>query len=476
MSETLAALQALNSVVDRLLPRNPVLLDELATARVLRSIGAANSSPAVPPADFLEGLRRKLVAVTGAGRTSKLSLRELRYAPWLLWNGDPPVATLPGVLRSVLDEARTSGPTLRRLIQAYLRDFSCHSPGIRDAAACIRRQLEGTDSRLEHWRIAQKEVNLFDPVNGPVSLATRLLREKEPGSVLSHFKLEDAMLAAGGYMMAVEDAVRVATPDMLRYQGMIALERILKILAPSGIRLRFESRRAETARALLGAWLTRRGEPVAAAQEPIRRHLLNWLGDPRLRPQPWAAVGEQETALMRRWLARASLDLFFRLIDEHALEAHWRYRQAFWLAYLQKGAISDAWLALGSRAYGSAEAVRDLGRAYGRLSGVESNQSVLLLRVGSLIFAEFSHNGKLRAWPTDWRNAPALGRQEYEKIELTGKSLPFPQNPYRRAGGASDGKGLSHFHSHEGYWQGSAAALIESHTGTRTSAADWLPR
>ena len=50
---------------------------------------------------------------------------------------------------------------------------------------------------------------------------------------------------------------------------------------------------------------------------------------------------------MRRWLARASLDVFFKLIEEHALEAHWRYRQAFWLAYLQKGIISDAWL--GSR-------------------------------------------------------------------------------------------------------------------------------
>jgi hypothetical protein len=272
--------------------------------------------------------------------------------------------------------------------------------------------------------------------------------------------------------------VRAATPLKLRDEGTVTLDRILKIIAPSKGPLRFESRRAETARALLGAWLTGRGEPAPRLQEPVRRVLLNWLGDPRLRSQPWAAVGEQESALMRRWLARESLDLFFKLIDEHALEAHWRYRQVFWLAYLQKGVISDAWLALGSKAYGSAAAVRDLGRAYGRLAGpgVTSNQSALLLRVSSLVFAEFSHNGKLRAWPADWRNAPQLGQQEYERSDITGKCLPFPLNPYRGAGGAPDGKGLSHIRSHEGYWQGSAAALIERHTGVKMTALDWQPR
>jgi len=478
MSETLAAVHALSSAADRLLPRNTVLPDELATAKMLRRIGAIDSSPMSPPADFLDQLRRQLAAASRAGRLSELSGKQLRYTPWLLWNGDPPAANLPGLLPVILDQARTSGTTLRRLIQAFLRDFSSRAPGISEAAACIRRQLANTDPRLEQWRIAQNEVQLFDPAKGPASLAARLLSEKDPASVLTRFKLDDPMLATGGYMMATEDAVRAASPVMLRDHGTMALDRILKVLAPSESRLRFESRRAETARALLGAWLTGRGEPAPALQEPVRRRLLNWLGDPRLRSQSWSAVGEQESALMRRWLARASLDLFFKLIDEHALEAHWRYRQAFWLAYLQKGVISDAWLALGGKAYDSAEAVGDLGRAYGRLAGpgVTSSQSALLLRVGSLVFAEFSHNGKLRAWPIDWRNAPLLGRQEYERTDLTGKCLPFPLNPYRGAGGAPDGKGLSHIRSHEGYWQGSAAALIERHTGIKITALDWRQR
>lgn len=180
---------------------------------------------------------------------------------------------------------------------------------------------------------------------------------------------------------------------------------------------------------------------------------------------------------MRRWLTRASLDLFFKLIDDYALDEHWRYRHAFWLSYLNKGAIADAWLALGNQAYTAATAQAGLGRAYGRLRGpgVTGDQSALLLRIGPLVISEFTHNGKLRAWPADWRSAPQLGRQEYAKSDLIGKGLPFPST-YRGRGGAADGKGLSHFRSDQGYWQASAAALIEHHTGAKITALDWRQR
>jgi hypothetical protein len=265
---------------------------------------------------------------------------------------------------------------------------------------------------------------------------------------------------------------------MLRDYGTVALERILKIVAPGENKLRFESRVADTARALLRAWLVGRGEPASALQELVCRALLSWLKDPRLRPQRWVGVGERETALVRHWLARASLDLFFKLIDQHALDAQWRYRHAFWLAYLEKGAISDAWLALGRDAGDSAAAIRELGGAYGRLRGrgVTANQSALLLRIGPLVISEFTHNGKLRIWPTEWRNAPQLGRLEYIRDDLTGKCLPFPPNPTRGRCGDTTGKGLSHIGSGTGYWQGSAAALIEPRAGFRITSIDWRPK
>jgi len=474
VSETVTAVHVLNSVADRFLLRNIALPNLTETAKLLRIIGATEASPAPPPADFLAKLRKHLFAASGAG-LSGLSRRDLRYVPWLLWDCDPPAAVLPSVLHLVLEQARTSDATVRRLIQAYLRDFRPNAPGIAEAAECICRRLANDHPRLREWYIAQKEVELFHPRKGPATLAARLLSEKDPGAVLARYRLDDPMLATGGYMMAVEDAVRAAAPVMLRDTGTVAFERILKIVAPSE-KLRFESHRADTARALLRAWLIGRGEPAPALQEPVRRILLRWLGDPRLRPQQWATVGEQETALMRRWLTRASLDLFFKLIDQHALDAQWRYRHAFWLAYLEKGAIADAWLALGSQTYSEASSVRELGGAYGHLRGGDAKQSALLLRIGPLVIGEFTHNGKLHIWPADWRNAPQLGRRTYERDELTGKCLPFPPNPSLGKGGDTTGRGLSHIGSNKGYWQGSAAELIKRRAGFGVGSFDWRPR
>ena len=179
---------------------------------------------------------------------------------------------------------------------------------------------------------------------------------------------------------------------------------------------------------------------------------------------------------MRRWLTRASLDLFFKLIDRHALDAQWRYRHAFWLGYLEIGAIADAWLALGSQAFNEAGAIRELGGAYGKLKGADGGQSALLLRIGPLVISEFTHDGKLRAWPGEWRNSPQLGNPIYRRNELTGKCLPFPSNPYLGRGGDPTGRGLSHIGSGYDYWQGSAAELIHRRAGFGIAPADWQPR
>jgi hypothetical protein len=407
-------------------------------------------------------LRGNLIAASRSGRIAAVPRKELRYAPWLLWNGKPPAASLPGLLSALLDQAGTSAPTLRRLIGAYLRDFNPRAPGIDDAAARIREVLARAELRFGAWRTAQNEVDLFDPARGPAALADRLLDDNRPDETLARYKLDDEMLATGNYMMAVEDAIRSAAPLLLRRQAEPGLQRVLRIIEPAG-KLRFPSHIGDTGRALLRAWLDNGPEPAPALQRPVREVLLRWLGDPRLRPQRWAALGEQEIALMRRWLTRASLDLFFRLIDQNALDGQWRYRHAFWLTYLEKGAIADAWLALGSQTFNAARAVREFGGAYGQLRGGEPNQSALVLRIGPLVISEFTHNGKMHAWPADGPDAPRLGEANYTSARLKRPCLSFPPDPRTRRGGSADGKGLRHDGSSTGKWQRSAAALIERH-------------
>ena len=469
MSETLAAVKGLDVIVERFSPHRLTLPDEPSSARMLRLLGAAEISPAPPPTDFLENVRRNLVAGSSSG---KFSPRDLR----LLWNGNPPAATLAGLLSKLLDQASTSGKTLRRLIEVYLRDFDPHAPGINEAAAKIRRELEKGGPLLDTWCVAQEEVKLFDPTRGPTSLAACLL---EPGEqiqeILTRYKLDRPLLAEGKYMLAVEDAVRARVAEMLREAAKMGLDRVLQILAPGG-RLRFTARVAHTGRALLRAWLDGGPEPNPGLRPPVQQCLLQWFGDPRMRLQAWAAVGEKEAALMRAWLARASLELFFTLIKDYALDSQWQYREAFWLACLANGAIADAWLALGGQTFKAARTVRELGGAFGLLRGGDANQSALLLRIGPLVMCEFTHNGSLRAWPADWPNAPRLGERSYVIERLKQSCLAFPPDPLSGKGGSADGTGLRHDGASSGRWQRSAAALIERRAGIRTARYECSPR
>jgi hypothetical protein len=136
------------------------------------------------------------------------------------------------LLSKLLDQASTSGKTLRRLIEVYLRDFDPHAPGINEAAAKIRRELEKGGPLLDTWCVAQEEVKLFDPTRGPTSLAACLL---EPGEqiqeILTRYKLDRPLLAEGKYMLAVEDAVRARVAEMLREAAKMGLDRVLQILA-----------------------------------------------------------------------------------------------------------------------------------------------------------------------------------------------------------------------------------------------------
>ncbi|WP_426954167.1 EH signature domain-containing protein [Muricoccus radiodurans] len=478
MSHLSESLGRLRAAVD-ILPRRAALPERPESRRVLETMEATGAVPRAPERAAMDALRERLHAAF-ANRPARLSGRDLRDAPWVMWSGEAPAARIPGLTDAVVRAALPSRRVARALIEAWLHDFVAGNPEIARGGQAITAVLaRAEDAALDSWRSAQAGYALFDAASGPGRVAAELLHGPlAVAAVLAATGLDQPPRATGGYARAVAARLLALLPAALRgREAETALDRALAFLAPEG-RLRFgREMRGDIAQGLLAAWLDGGREPAPPLREPVRDLLVRDLGDPRLRAPEWTPVGEEGTALVRRWLARASLRAFFDLIAEYALDHQWRYREAFWSAVLDRGAIEDAWLALGAQVHASARTMRDFQGGYGRLRGnVSGDQSVLLLRVGPLILCEWSHSGALRAWPREWANAPRLYQTEYSRDDLTGKGLPFPPNPRFSSRGSADGRGLRHDNPERSRWQGSAAELLARRANVHLSEADWRPR
>ena len=122
------------------------------------------------------------------------------------------------------------------------------------------------------------------------------------------------------------------------------------------------------------------------------------LGDPRFgyKSFRWNNISAESKNIFLRWLAENDLDLFFKIIEQTALDRMWSYRKKFWKSYLPH--ISNTWVFLGKDAQYTAKNLGDKVMHYGKLLKGESTQSVLVFQIGDYIFTEWSHNGKLRVY------------------------------------------------------------------------------
>jgi hypothetical protein len=475
----LASLRAATLVLPRATANLP---ERSASAIALDMLGAAEVAPAQPVQAVLDAVRKRLVTAFGKPGGEAPARGDLRNGSWLLWADQEPLANLRGLLDSIWTEATRSNATRRNLVEAWLRGFSPDAPRVAEAGLGIRSLLASNPTaRTRFWENADQRIELFNAKEGPKRLATWLVLGPEPvHHILSETGFGDPLRAVGGYMRMVQREMLALSTESLRKQPALdTIARLTAFLAPQdSLRFSEPESRGEIARGLLAPWLDGGREPLDPVRDSVRTFLLQKLADPRLRPQNWTAAGEEATNLMRRWLARASLKAFFDLIADHALDAHWKYREAFWSACLNKGRIDDAWLALGSQVHASARAVRELDGAYARLegAGVAGNQSILILKVKNIVFCEWSHNGKLRAWPDDWKSAPRLNQKIYAREDVTQKGLPFPPSLRFGSKGAPDGFGLSHIGSDRNYWQSSAADLLARRANVHLIPTDWLPR
>ncbi len=451
-----------------LTPSN-VLFEPLHVRRAVDEIlRLSNRTVAPPPAHQLDEMLRALrEAWRAQGTLGAISGRDLRRVPWVLFYpriSENWLAQDEPFLRVWLRwlAERENPRAVTALIREFLSVYPEELPAFEKLRTALQRQLQGAKSpRLVRWRERSETFGLLE-TKGPSRLV-----EGWPARTDT---IDEYLDAAGLAGLEASAFVEKATAQLLdqtekqlggRGVSDSELARSLQWLEKEG-KLRFESLKVQTATALLRPFVGRSPEP--AVQEKIRSFLCRTIGDPRIRRPAWQGAPEEIRNVLFRWLVSLALDDFFRVFDEVAWKQHWEYRKAFWSAYLKKDAISDAWVVLGRDAL---ERIRRASRteaiaaaSFRTGSDAHRSHSVLLMRIGGLNIAEWSHNGTCRIWREGSKKAPKLYEAKYSRSDLT-TSASFSQ---------------PHHGSADGNWQYKIAAFVESETGIRLARSEYMPR
>lgn len=439
------------------------------------------SISAPPPLDPI-GLRmRSLYEAAREDGYQHLSQGALRRLPYALWvDGELPLSsTDPELIRAYWDhhlsaavsDARAAKRWLVPLFYVYCHHFRKQEADFQDFARRIRQALaRASGPAAARFSTLHAEQRWFSPNEVGIYLGKTIAQG--PGhmrDVLATLELWSGFVEEPICSEAFAGALN-APDDVLSQERVIERMKLWAKADGNGPRaaplLRYAEHRVALADSLVKPWLNQR--PADGIRHGLTSFLIKHYGDPRTLTEVraghrWQGVSPSTIATVRRWLVGDTLQGFMRLLQLTADEI-WRHRERFWMAYYEHGAIEEAWLALGSQAAGHAqrEFSKEDWAQYGLLvSGATPDQSVLLLRIGHMIFMEWSHNGSLRASAYTDTGVPAMYLHEYRGEELREVAS------YDFHNGQNQRPELRHMNSDGGTWQRKARDFIAQHTGVR---------
>lgn len=436
-----------------------------------------------PPDLMEEAVRLRIIYArarsSGYANLPAFAWRKLPYAYWM--RGAAPLDEVEPELveqywRQHLPAAASMAANrtkrwLTPLFHTYCERFAPEEEAFVKFAAKFRGVLERAAGPFaEQLLRKQQALSFFSPNEAPSRLAARLSNPNHSlDQILNREQFWPGFLTCRLGNAAYASALKTATRSRADPEQQL---RLIDWALKLGVDVVQTEHRAALAEALLLPWAE--ATPPDLHRARITDCVLSKYGHPE-KPDPqavfrWRGVSDEARAVLMRWLTWESLRTFIHVLERTADEI-WSFRRKFWMAYYDAGFIDAAWLALGPDARRLARQLRPNGTGleFGKLEGVFApNQSVLLLRIGSLVFAEWSHNGSLRAFEEGSRGAPRLYLDSYDGPSLReSRSLDFH-------GGLKARPQLAHLHSESGWWQRTARDFIRRQTGIQMSDRDIL--
>lgn len=449
---------------DRMLDALRVRAPELTLlSRAVAKIGGDARAINLEATEALQIRVAELLADEGVTGLSRRDLRE--SCRTFLHPPHAPVRT-PHLAKTLCDEVdrlqRRSA--LFALLDAYLDGFDDQDEGV----AWLAKRLTGTAKTwpwrdTDPWPSRIQSYDLLTPSKSPQRLAAAVLEsDRDIRGVLDEAGLDTDGRRVGGLGLA---AFTSACESVRKLKATHALSPQRRLVTWSGETgpLLYSKAWPQFAGALFEPWRT--SEPPREHKTLIIDRAVAHAGDPRINRGRWRPVEEASGdayAVILRWLTQASVRQFFDIVSETMTDRPdmWAERRKFWTQYLDAEMISAAWVAFGSD--GASRADRAAARTndkslsmFGRLasgSGRSPQHAALIMKIGDLTIAEWSHNGKFNIWGLKDKHHPPLFRHNTRRLP--------DYDPSELMNAPVSG-------SHMSGWQYKLAQIIRNQTGLR---------
>lgn len=350
------------------------------TEAVCRKLsGMADRMISVNPID-LQVLVKKAVRMYQGSR-EEFNWREIRSLPFVIFS---PEVTLPAA-RYILKQIDLEKTTcFRRLLFAYFRGYKPKESKTEWIRTVLWKQMQKNDRRVRSIHFLQDFPQLL--AKDGVSQMAEFFSEGDLYGGLQTLSFPSTLYGSNFVKAAIVNAFQM---DI----GLDAKQNLLKDLTENPVY------KGLVPKVVGPVIISVDEEGGDSAKNWLMQLVFRYMGDPRGNNTAWLYVEEKAKEIFLHWLVKNDFAVFFHIIASTA-DSMWKYRQAFWGAYMDE--IRASRIIIGQKAklilnQLPSEEKRKL-MAYDYLEGKSSDTSLLVFMIGQYTFIEVSHNGKLRVY------------------------------------------------------------------------------
>ncbi|KGJ90760.1 EH signature domain-containing protein [Thalassotalea sp. ND16A] len=341
----------------------------------------------------IEEVLDKLLQIKNKELTfEQLSRKEHRLAPWALfqtYNENEKLIDSQEFVKHFLayTKLHTGQYTAPILIHLYLLYFPVQSAVFENLRTGIKEIIASYDSNKIALLKAWTEGTLILDPGATLNFARNCMTDGVE-ETFNKYKLSKSLATGQFACFGLSQLLTLLSSSLSNKNENEQTEIITSLLEQliSNDELHYPTLRADIADGLLQSYNI--NKPSHAIKKALKEFFITFYGDIRTEKTRWIGVSEEAKQVMQQWMVENTLNDFFALLShvsrtDSQADHHWRYRKRFWNAYLQKGVITEAWVALGPVANDQARKfLKSDKNVYASLSGAQRNHSALIMVIG----------------------------------------------------------------------------------------------